>query len=43
MGYLINHSARIFFHELHEQIAPLGLAPAQFLVLLELGQEGGVT
>ena len=42
-GYLINHTARLCFKGLHEQIAPLGLAPAQFMTLLELWREDGLT
>lgn len=42
-GYLINHVARLCFQGLHEQIAPLGLAPAQFMTLLELWREDGLT
>ena len=42
-GYLINHLARLFAQELREQIAPLGLAPAQFMALLELWREDGLT
>ena len=42
-GYLINHIARLCFKGLHEQIAPLGLAPAQFMTLLELWREDGLT
>ena len=42
-GYLINHIARLCFNGLYEQIAPLGLAPAQFMTLLELWQEDGLT
>ncbi len=35
-GYLANHMARLFFHGLQQRIAPLGLAPGQFMVLLDL-------
>ena len=42
-GYLINHIARLCFSGLHAQIAPLGLAPAQFMTLLELWQNDGLT
>ncbi len=41
-GYLINHTARLFALGLREQIAPLGLAPAQFMTLLELWREDGL-
>jgi DNA-binding MarR family transcriptional regulator len=42
-GYLINHLARIFANALAERIRPLGLAPGQFMVLLELWREEGQT
>lgn len=42
-GYLINHTARLFALGLREQIAPLGIAPAQFMTLLELWREDGLT
>lgn len=42
-GYLANHMARLFAHGLHARIRPLGLAPAQFLVLLALWEEDGLT
>ncbi len=42
-GYLANHMARLFATGLQRRIAPLGLAPAQFMVLLELWQEDGQT
>lgn len=42
-GYLINHAARLCAIELRQQIAPLGLAPAQFMTLLELWREDGLT
>lgn len=42
-GYLANHLARLFASALSERIRPLGLAPAQFLVLLELWREAGLT
>lgn len=42
-GYLVNYAARLFGRRLHGAIAPLGLAPAQFLVLLELWEEDGLT
>jgi DNA-binding MarR family transcriptional regulator len=42
-GYLINHLARIFFHGLAERIRPIGLAPGQFMLLLELWREDGLT
>lgn len=42
-GYLANHMARLFALALHERIAPLGLAPAQFMTLLELWEKDGLT
>lgn len=42
-GYLANHLARLFAQELAEAIRPLGLAPAQFMVLLELWRGDGLT
>ncbi len=42
-GYLANHMARLFAIGLHERIRPLGLAPAQFMTLLELWEEDGLT
>lgn len=42
-GYLANHVARLFARELAEAVRPHGLAPAQFMVLLELWREEGLT
>lgn len=42
-GYLANHMARLFAQGLQARIRPLGLAPAQFLALLELWREDGLT
>jgi len=42
-GYLANHMARLFATALHDRIRPLGLAPAQFMTLLELWDEDGLT
>jgi len=42
-GYLANHMARLFATRLTEAVRPLGLAPAQFMVLLELWDEDGLT
>lgn len=42
-GYLANHMARLFALRLHEQIKPLGIAPAQFAALLELWNDEGIT
>ncbi len=42
-GYLANHMARLFAAGLHARIKSLGLAPAQFMTLLELWSEDGLT
>lgn len=42
-GYLVNHAARLFANGLQARIRPLGLAPAQFMTLLELWEEDGLT
>lgn len=42
-GFLANHMARLFALHLSQAIAPLGLAPAQFMTLLELWEEDGLT
>lgn len=42
-GYWANHMARLFHQALAERIAPLGLAPGQFMVLLALWRGDGVT
>ncbi|MEM1312987.1 MAG: MarR family transcriptional regulator [Pseudomonadota bacterium] len=42
-GFLANHLARLFAAALAERIGPLGLAPAQFMTLLELWEEDGRT
>ena len=42
-GFLANHMARLFASALHKKIAPLGLAPAQFMTFLELWVEEGLT
>ena len=42
-GYLANHLARLFAQGLHERVRPLGLAPAQFMTMLELWAEDGLT
>lgn len=42
-GYLANHVARLFARELAEAVRPLGLAPAQFMVLIELWRDEGLT
>jgi DNA-binding MarR family transcriptional regulator len=42
-GFLVNHMARLFERALKSRIQPLGLAPAQFMTLLELWERDGVT
>ncbi|MCP5076289.1 MAG: MarR family transcriptional regulator [Rhodobacteraceae bacterium] len=42
-GYLANHMARLFANGLQARIKPLGIAPAQFMALLELWNEDGLT
>jgi DNA-binding MarR family transcriptional regulator len=42
-GYLANHMARLFATGLHQRIRALGLAPAQFMTLLELWGGDGIT
>ncbi|MCR9257444.1 MAG: MarR family transcriptional regulator [Alphaproteobacteria bacterium] len=42
-GFLTNHLARLFAHHLQARIGPLGLAPAQFMTLLELWETDGLT
>lgn len=42
-GYLANHMARLFAAGLQKRLHPLGIAPAQFMVLLELWLEDGLT
>lgn len=42
-GFIANHLARLFHQSLAVRIAPLGLAPAQFMVLLELWTIEGLT
>lgn len=42
-GYLTNHLARLFAHRLAEALAPLELAPAQFMTLLPLWEKDGLT
>lgn len=43
MGFVTNRLARLFAQHLHARIAPLGLAPAQFMTLLELWEGDGLT
>ena len=42
-GFLANHMARLFAQALAEALQPLGLAPAQFMTLVELWREDGLT
>lgn len=41
-GFLANHMARLFAKGLQHRIRPLGLAPAQFMTLLELWERDGI-
>lgn len=43
VGFLANHLARLFANHLQSAIAYLDLAPAQFMTLLELWEQDGVT
>lgn len=43
MGFVTNRLARLFAQHLHAKIAPMGLAPAQFMTLLELWDGDGLT
>lgn len=42
-GYLMNHIARQFAILLSEGLKPLGIAPAQFPILIELWQKDGLS
>ncbi|MEL7107634.1 MAG: MarR family transcriptional regulator [Pseudomonadota bacterium] len=42
-GFLANHMARLFANRLAVDIKQLGLAPAQFMALLELWERDGLT
>jgi len=42
-GFLANHMARLFARELQAALKPLGIAPAQFMTLLELWEENALT
>jgi len=42
-GFLANHMARLFAKGLAARVEPLGLAPAQFMTLLELWDGDGLT
>jgi len=42
-GFLANQMARLFASGLARRIRPLGLAPAQFMVLLELWAQDGLS
>jgi len=42
-GFLANHMARLFAKGLAQRVEPLGLAPAQFMALLELWETEGIT
>jgi len=42
-GFLANHMARLFATALADAVRPFGLAPAQFMTLIELWREDGLT
>ena len=42
-GYLMNHIARLYAILLSEGLKPLGIAPAQFPILIELWQKDGLS
>lgn len=42
-GFLANHMARLLAAGLQKNLRGLGIAPAQFMVLLELWEEDGLT
>ena len=42
-GFLANHMARLFAKGLQQSVKPLGLAPAQFMTLLALWEQDGLT
>lgn len=42
-GYLVNHLARLFGAALQARLKPLQMAPAQFMVLIELWREAGLS
>ncbi len=42
-GFLANHMARLFARHLQQALRAHGVAPAQFMVLLELWEEDGLT
>ncbi|MEW9834088.1 MarR family winged helix-turn-helix transcriptional regulator [Mesorhizobium marinum] len=42
-GFLANHMARLFAKGLQQNIRPLGLAPAQFMTLVALWEQDGLT
>lgn len=42
-GFLANHMARVFATALAHRLRPLGVAPAQFMTLIELWEHDGLT
>ncbi len=42
-GFLANHMARLFARQLQQSLREHGIAPAQFMVLLELWDHDGLT
>lgn len=43
IGYLSNHTARLFALLLAQRLKPLGIAPAQFPILVQLWQQDGLS
>lgn len=43
LGYLVNHTARLFARALHHEIASLGVVPGQFAQLLALFEQDGIS
>ncbi len=43
LGYLANQMARLMTRSLAQELKPLGLAPAQFVVLMQLWERDGLT
>jgi DNA-binding MarR family transcriptional regulator len=43
LGYLTTRTGRVLTQELRRRLAPLGIAPAQFSVLVELSLHDGLT
>ncbi len=43
LGYQVNHAARLLARALREEIEPLGVVPGQFVQLLALYEQDGLT